>query len=81
MDAHPNCETVFRKGYKNFLESTETEIGKAKSILSKTEIDEWTKAYKEALKKCTITHKVSSFGFMKRGLKKWARIIFTKFFI
>ena len=81
MANHPNCESILCEGYEAFLRRTEIKIGQAESILSKTEIDEWKQAYKEAIKKCTITHKVSSFGFMKCRLRKWARIIFTKFFI
>lgn len=81
MANHPNCEPIFFEGYKTFLRKTEIKIGQAESILSKTEIDEWKQAYKEAIKECTITHKVSFFGFMKCRLRKWARKIFTKFFI
>lgn len=81
MANHPNCESILCEGYEAFLRRTEIKIGQAESILSKTEIDEWKQAYKEAIKKCTITHKVSSFGFMKCRLRKWARIIFTQFFI
>ena len=77
---HPNCDSIYRKSYETFLGNTEVKIGQAESILPKTEIDEWKQAYEEAIKDCTITHKVSFFGFMKRGLKKWARKIFMIFF-
>lgn len=81
MANHPNCESILCEGYKTFLRKTEIKISQAESILLKTEIDEWKLAYKEAIKECAITHKVSSSGFIKRCLRKWARINFTKFFI
>ena len=49
MATHPNCELVFRNGYKDFLKSTKIKIGKSESILPKTEIEAWKQAYEKAI--------------------------------
>lgn len=53
MEAHPDCEPVFRKGYNTFLKNSAFQIGKARAVLSNAEIVEWMLEYEKAITKYT----------------------------
>ena len=55
MANHPDCEPIFREGYKTFLKNTEAAIKKAETVLSKADIDEWQAEYEKAIIECAIT--------------------------